>query len=146
MPVPSLPVFGTDNPPVASTTACASIPPRVVSTRQPVDVGAGRQRRVPLKLNAASPCQLDQPVAHVPRATREREQLSRLLLERERNAHVAFEELALCDEGPRPQHPAEEMCGGIGDESVGFERDRENVAPAAAADQDLAPAVGSSAR
>src|SRR5439155_9883126 len=100
-----------------------------------------RQRRVPSELNAAPPGQLDQPVAHVPRATRDRKQLTGPLLKCEWGAHVAFEELALPNKGPRPQHSAEEMDRRIGNESVGFKRNGENVAPAAAADQDLAPAV-----
>jgi hypothetical protein len=38
------------------------------------------------------------------------------------DAHVALEELTLCDKGPRPQHAAEEVVRRIGNESVGFER------------------------
>ncbi len=61
--------------------------------------------------------EVQQAIAHVPRALRRREELCRLHLFDERQAELALEEGDLFPERPRTHDAADEMRRGIADEA-----------------------------
>src|SRR4029077_19498681 len=92
-------------------------------------------------LDAAPPCEVQQAVAHLAAAVRDRKELARLGLQRQRDSGLLLEETALLGERPGAEDLAQRVGGGVGDEAPGIDGGGEEVAPAAAADQDLPAAV-----
>ena len=110
--MPSLPVAGTERPPVARITREAWMAPADVSSRQPRAFARERgDGCAELEAHTAAPRQRDEPVAHVARAVRPREQLARLAFERQREADLVLEEAPLGRERPGPKHPAKQGAG-----------------------------------
>ena len=135
--------MGTDSPPVARTTRAAWMSP----TRGLQREAAGRRlnRRdagAELHAHAALARECDEAVANVLGAVRPRKQLARLRFERQGNAEIVLEERALLVQRPRSQHAAHQVGRRIGDETLGSQHRRQHVAAPAAADQDLAAAIG----
>jgi len=82
-----------------------------------------------------------QPVANVARFVRQREQLRRLRLLGKRQPNLILEERDLFSERPRAKNLPQHVARRIGDESRFVDAHRKNVAPSAAADENLAAAV-----
>src|SRR4029077_6512194 len=94
-------------------------------------------------LDAAPPGEGEELVAYLAGAVRDGEELPRLRLQRQRDAGLLREEAALGVERPGGEDLAQRVGRRVGDEPPGIDRRGEDVAPPAAADQDLPPAVGS---
>ena len=90
-----------------------------------------------LQPDTARPRERHQPVAHVARPIRLREQLAGFLFERQRNVQVVLEKRALLVERPRLQHAAHQVRRRVGDEAFGRQDRGQDVAAAAAADEDF---------
>ena len=111
---------------------------------EPPSVAGGSQVRQPSvepHVGPARPRVRHQAVADVARPVRGRKQLAGLRLERERNSELLLEEPPLRGERPAAQDVAEGVRRGVGDEPLRLDLRGEDVAAAAAADQDLAAAV-----
>src|SRR4029453_13663267 len=85
--------------------------------------------------------ELHQTLTNVAGAIGLGKELAGFLLERQGNAEIALEECALLRERPCLEHAAHQMRRRVGDETLGCQNRWENVASAAAADQNLAAAV-----
>ncbi len=109
------------------------------------DRGEPGHERARQEAHVPPPGEGEQGVAHVAGTVGRREELGRFLFLREDETDVLLEEGDLLRERPGAEHLAQGIGRGVGDESrcriVGR---RQDVASAAAADQDLAPAVGGS--
>ena len=142
-PRPSLPVFGTDNPPVARTTASASSgSPSWRSTIQ--RSAACRIPVTSVSVTMVTPLRrawAEQRVAHVARALRFREELARFRFLDERQPQLALEERDLLVERPRAHDAAQQMRRRVGDEARLVEPRGKDVAASAAADQNFPAAV-----
>ena len=86
--------------------------------------------------------EIQQAIAHVARALRRGKELRRLYLLDERQSELALEEGDLLPQRPRSHDPADEVRWSLADEARFVELGWKDVAPAAAADEDLASAVG----
>ena len=136
-PAPSLPVLGSDSPPVARTTRATSCSPRDVRTRYPAPLRSDLEHTLAGQQPDPAPLDLvEQRLQHDLGPVRVREQLAVLFLvkrhadlaeERDRLVHAERAQHAL-DEVPRR---AVEVA--LGDDAVG------DVAARAAAHQDLGP-------
>ncbi len=142
-PTPSLPVFGTESPPVATITASASSgAPFARDTRHPPAVGVRSVTRVSMRSCDADRLRVrEEAIAHVSRLVRGGEELRRLDLLHEGNAEARFEEGALLGQWPGPHELAQEVGRRVGDEARLVEVRGEDVAAPAAADEDLPAAV-----
>jgi len=98
-------------------------------------------RRVDHGPHSAAAGQRQQPVAHVAGAVGFREELARLRLQHQPEPHVVLEEAPLVLERPGQQDLAKRVGRRVGDVAGGIHLRGQHVAAAAAADQDLAPAV-----
>jgi hypothetical protein len=111
-------------------------PPSIALAPEPGDSGSK------LKPHAAAAGERDQAIPHVACAVRAGKELPGLGLQRQRNSDLFLEEPPLGGEGPRAQDAAQQGCRRVGDEALGRQHRRQDVASAAATDQDLPAAVG----
>ena len=142
-PVPSLPVLGTDKPPVAMITAPAcSVSPSRSSTRHPASTGPTSLTVVfSRSCRAAALRELQKPIADIAGALGCGKELCRFDLLDERQPELALEERDLLAERPRANDSTDEVRRRVAHEPRFVEARREDIAAAAAADQDLAAAV-----
>ncbi len=116
--------------------ALARDDPAAAVRRESVDQRVRQQR------HAAAASERQQAVAHVAGAVGRGEELAGLRLLHQDEAELALEEGDLLAQRPGAQHLSERVRGGIGHEPRLVDARRQDVAAPAAADQDLAPAVG----
>ena len=98
----------------------------------------------PDPLDAPLARQRDERIAHHARAIGDREQLTGFRLEHQWQSHRLLEELTLLAQWPAAEDLAHDVGRRCGDEPGLVERPGQDVAPAAAGDEDLAPAVAGS--
>ena len=96
----------------------------------------------PAEVDAARACGAHEPIAHVARLVRGGEPLAGVRFEGQGQRQVVLEEAAHVGQRPRSQQAPEYGGRRVGDEPLGLDGRRQDIAPAAAADQDLPAAIG----